>query len=164
MAYSFAGPHLQLTNVQSRLLSELTAGMDRPTMMWLSGYLAGLGQQGRHAANVAGQAIQAQAAVAATVLYGSQTGHARRIATELAEQLRARGMNARLFGADAYPRRELKEERCLFVVISTQGDGNSPDHARDLLEYLNGRRTPKTRIAELRRYWLWAIRATHSSA
>ncbi|HEX4172905.1 MAG TPA: flavodoxin domain-containing protein, partial [Acetobacteraceae bacterium] len=78
-----------------------------------------------------------------TVLYGSQTGNAKRIATELAEQLRARGANARLFGADAYPRRELKDERCLFVVISTQGDGDPPDHARDLLEYLNGRRAPR---------------------
>lgn len=148
MTSSFTGLHLQLTDVQSRQLSELTSGMDRPTMMWLSGYLAGLGQQGVHAANVAGPAAEAQAAVAVTVLYGSQTGNARRIATELAEQLRARGVNARLFGTDTYPRRGLKEERYLFVVISTHGDGDPPDHARDLLEYLNGRRA--SRLGSLR--------------
>jgi sulfite reductase (NADPH) flavoprotein alpha-component len=90
MTSSFVGPHLRLTDVQFQLLSELTAGMDRSTMMWLSEYLAGLGQQGMHAANVAGPATQAQAAFAVTMLYGSQTGHARRVATELAEQLRVR--------------------------------------------------------------------------
>lgn len=132
-----------LTEIQSRLLGELTTGMDRPTMMWLSGYLAGLGQQGAQAANIAAPASGAQPGVAVTVLYGSQTGNARRIATELAEQLRARGTGVRLFGADAYPKPALKEERCLFVVVSTQGDGDPPDHARDLLEYLNGRRAPR---------------------
>jgi sulfite reductase (NADPH) flavoprotein alpha-component len=143
MTFSFAGPHLLLTQDRFRLLSELTAGMDGPTLMWLSGYLAGLGQQGVPAANVAGPATEAEAALLVTVLYGSQTGHARHIATELAEHLRARGVNARLLGADTYPKRALKEERCLFVVVSTQGDGDPPDHARDLLEYLNGFRAPR---------------------
>jgi len=48
----------------------------------------------------------------------------------------------RLLRADAYPLRELKDERLLYVVISTQGDGDPPEDARGFVEYLQGRKAP----------------------
>src|SRR3546814_15634900 len=38
--------------------------------------------------------------------------------------------------------RELKQERHLYVVISTQGDGDPPDDARGLVDFIAGRRAP----------------------
>ena len=46
----------------------------------------------------------------------------------------------RLLRADAYPLRELADETLLYVVVSTQGDGDPPDDARAFLEFLEGRR------------------------
>lgn len=135
---------LPLTDDQSQRLRELTAGMDSATLQWLSGYLAGCAQQRDMAAAFPPQpAANSPQPTSATVLYGSQTGNAKRIATELADRLRGKGVSIRLCGADTYPRRELKQERYLFVVISTQGDGDPPDDSRDLLQFLNGPRAPR---------------------
>ena len=78
-----------------------------------------------------------------TVLYGSQTGNARRLAEQLVRRLESDGLGARLVRADAYAQRELAQERYLFVVISTQGDGEPPDDARALFEFLFSKRAPR---------------------
>jgi sulfite reductase (NADPH) flavoprotein alpha-component len=77
-----------------------------------------------------------------TVLYGSQTGNARRVAEQLAAQAEQAGQAVRLLRADAYPLRELKDERWLSVVISTQGEGDPPEDALALFEFLESRRAP----------------------
>lgn len=76
-------------------------------------------------------------------MFGSQTGNAQRVATDVDARLRAAGLATRLLRADAYPQRELKDETHLVVVISTQGEGEPPDDARGLFEYITGARAPK---------------------
>jgi sulfite reductase (NADPH) flavoprotein alpha-component len=49
----------------------------------------------------------------------------------------------RLLRADAYPLKELVDERLLTVVISSQGEGDPPDDALAFVEFLNGRKAPK---------------------
>ncbi|WP_109126802.1 assimilatory sulfite reductase (NADPH) flavoprotein subunit [Dyella sp. C11] len=78
-----------------------------------------------------------------TVLYGSQTGQAKRIATQLAARAEATGLSVRLVRADGYAQRDLAKETHLVVVISTQGDAEPPDDARGLVEFILGKRAPK---------------------
>ena len=78
-----------------------------------------------------------------TIVYGSQTGNARRLAEALARDAESAGLTVKLARADAYPVRELKNERLLYVVISTQGDGDPPDDARGFVEFLTSKRAPK---------------------
>jgi sulfite reductase (NADPH) flavoprotein alpha-component len=136
-----------LTEKQLRQLNQLLGDMSSSTVLWLSGYLAGRAQQGELRTIASGTepapATEAHQKPQVTVLYGSQTGNAKRVAGELASGLETTGVSVRLCGADAYPRRELKRESYLFIVISTQGDGDPPDHARDFLEYLDGSRAPR---------------------
>lgn len=130
------------------LLARLVEGLDAPTLWWLSGYTAGLAQ-GQHAPQLAVlPGGQAQAGQRLTVVYGSQTGNARRAAEKIAQAVEAAGLPVRLLRADAYPTRELAGERLLYVVISTQGEGDPPDDAIGLVEFLSGRRAPK--LPELR--------------
>lgn len=129
-------------------LVPLLDGLDAGGLWWLSGYAAGLAR-GRGGAGVApAVAPVAVARERLTVVYGSQTGNARRVAESLAARCEADGLPVRLLRADAYPVRELKDERFLAVVISTQGDGDPPDDARALVEFLDGRRAP--RLPQLR--------------
>lgn len=121
------------------LLARLTEGLDAPGLWWLSGYAAGLAA--RPGARPA--AAEPQAGARLTVVYGSQTGNARRLAEQLVRQAEQQGLAVRLLRADAYPLHELKDEHLLYVVISTQGEGEPPDDARGFVSHLLGRRAPK---------------------
>jgi sulfite reductase (NADPH) flavoprotein alpha-component len=147
-----------LNEESSAQLERLVQGLEPSGLWWLSGYAAGLAQ-GRggsvapRAANVAPvpaavAAPAAQDAARLTVVYGSQTGNARRVAEQLVRDAEATGLAVRLLRADAYPLRELAQERLLSLVVSTQGDGDPSDDARGLVEFLASRRAP--RLPELR--------------
>jgi len=139
------------------LLARLTEGLDTDSLYWLSGYVAGVAASSRHvplsatvAANLAvplpasvAPAAEAQVSTRLTIVYGSQTGNAKRQAEALAREAEGAGLNVRLVRADAYATRELANERLLYVVISTQGDGDPPDDARGFVEFLAGKRAPK---------------------
>ena len=127
------------------LVTELADGLESHALSWLSGYFAGVAQ-GRQALRT----VPPIAAVAATetagrltVLYGSQTGNAKRVAENLAERATATGLDVRLVRADRYPTRELKDEQLLYIVMSTQGEGDPPDDSLAFVEFLIGRRAPK---------------------
>jgi sulfite reductase (NADPH) flavoprotein alpha-component len=130
---------------QARLLAQVTDALDGTTLWWLSGYVAGLAQSrgGQvHALPAPGAALESASAQRLTIVFGSQTGNARRVAEALAAQAEAAGLVARLLRADAYATRELRDERHLLIVISTQGDGDPPDDARAFVEFIAGKRAP----------------------
>ena len=145
-------PFQPITDEQAVLLARLTAVLDRDGLWWLSGYAAGVAQ-GRIApvaglaaipgATVSDAVGETAAAPRLTIVYGSQTGNAKRQAETLSAQIQASGIGVRLLRADAYPLRELKNERHLLIVISTQGDGDPPDDARAFVEFIAGKRAPK---------------------
>ena len=132
-----------LPDERKALLARVVEGLDGPSLWWLSGYAAGLAQGNPvpHLAILPGGAAQASQRL--TIVYGSQTGNARREAEKLAAESEAAGLNVRLLRADAYPQRELASERLLYVVISTQGEGDPPDDAIGLVEFIAGKRAPK---------------------
>jgi sulfite reductase (NADPH) flavoprotein alpha-component len=135
-----------LTEDKQALAVRLIEGLDTPALHWLSGYVAGVAAQrltgGKPAGNEhATPAAESQARL--TVLYGSQTGNAKRLAEELGRRATSSGLAVRVIRADSYPTRELKQERLLYVVISTQGDAEPPDDSRALVEFLQGARAPK---------------------
>lgn len=139
-----------LPEAKHTLLNELVEGLEPNALSWLSGYLAGVAE-GR-------QAVRSPISVAAvpaagpqkrlTIVYGSQTGNAKRVAEALAERTAALGLNTRLVRADSYVIRELKDEHLLYIVISTQGDGEAPDDSRSFVEFLASKRAPK--LAQLK--------------
>ena len=132
-----------LPEERKALLARVVEGLDSPSLWWLSGYAAGLaqGHPAPHLAVLPGGAAQASQRL--TIVYGSQTGNARRVAEAAANEAEAAGLNVRLLRADAYPQRELASERLLYVVISTQGEGDPPDDAIGLVEFIAGKRAPK---------------------
>lgn len=135
----FAQP---LSQEQAGLLEQLTGGLDGAGLWWLSGYAAGLAHRHVQAVRPALPAAEPAAAQPLTIVYGSQTGNAKRLAESFAQQAASAGLAVRLLRADTYPTRELKQERLLYLVVSTQGDGEPPDDARGLVEFIAGKRAP----------------------
>jgi len=145
-ASPFANTSLGSPLPEDRLaaLAHVTEGLDANGLWWLSGYAAGLASRSAGtAATIALPIAEAEAAGRLTIVYGSQTGNAKRLAEQLARQSEGAGLAVRLLRADAYPTRELKDERTLYLVVSTQGDGDPPDDARALVEFIAGKRAPQ---------------------
>lgn len=134
-----------LSDDKAELLARLTEGLDSERLWWLSGYAAGLARAGVAPARtlqLAAAQTETSPAAQLTVVYGSQTGNAKRLAETLAQRAQDAGVPVRLLRADAYSTRELKQERYLYLVVSTQGDGDPPDDARGLIEFIVGKRAP----------------------
>lgn len=135
-----------LPEAKHSLIAELADSLEPNALGWLSGYFAGVAQ-GRQSVRPAPLAIAAATPTVSagrlTILYGSQTGNAKRIAEGLLERCTSQGLNTRLIRADQYPTRELKDEQLLYIVMSTQGDGDPPDDSIALVEFIKSRRAPK---------------------
>ncbi len=137
---------------RSALLAQLCDGLDASGFWWISGYAAACAQALQKAAQSSpiNDAVAAEAHVSvalasahvATIVYGTQTGNAKQIATGFSEQLLAAGIQARVLRSDAYPLKDLKTEKTLYLVISTQGDGDPPEDSRAFVEHVLGRRAP----------------------
>ena len=126
---------------KTALLARLVEGLQPAELYWVAAWSASLAAQVQSGA---ARAVAAKPdAARLTIVYGSQTGNAKRIAEQLAERSEAAGLPVRLVRANAYPPRELALERYLAVVISTQGDAEPPDDARGLVEFILGKRAPK---------------------
>ncbi|WNL48024.1 assimilatory sulfite reductase (NADPH) flavoprotein subunit [Dyella sp. BiH032] len=133
---SLASPLPAEKNLQLRRLLE---GLAPHQLYWIAASSAALAARGQAAL----EAKDAAPTERATVLYGSQTGNARRVAERLAKRIEATGLVVRLVRADAYQPKEWAQERYLAIVISTQGEGEPPDDARGLLDFIAGRRAPR---------------------
>jgi sulfite reductase (NADPH) flavoprotein alpha-component len=133
---------------RAALLQRVVEGLAPETLQWLSGYLAGLAAQRPSQESVPTVVPQAVPEAWMTIVYGTQTGNSRLLAERLKHQAEASGVTVRIYRAGEYPLRELAKERVLYVVISTQGDGDPPDDARGFVEFLLGKRAP--RLEQLR--------------
>jgi sulfite reductase (NADPH) flavoprotein alpha-component len=136
------------------LLTQLTTGLDREQLLWLSGYFAGAAASTASGSpsitgHVVGAAAAPQPAAAAnaapalTIISASHTGNGRKISDKLLAAVQAAGVSARVVKAGDYQPREIAKEKLLYIVISTHGDGDPPDEARGLYEFLGTKRAPQ---------------------
>ena len=88
-------------------------------------------------------AAAAVAAPSLTIISASHTGNGRKICEKLQAAVQAAGVQARVVKAGDYQPREIAKEKLLYVVISTHGDGDPPDEARGLYEFLGTKRAPQ---------------------
>lgn len=117
-------------------LKELDAGQSA----WLSGYLAGrLASQAEPLAQPPAEPAAQNAAVL-EVLYASQTGNGRGVAEALARRAAQAGLAVKARSLDGYRPAELARLTRAAFVISTHGDGDPPEEAAELFEYLESPR------------------------
>lgn len=125
-------------------LSAQLAALSPTQLAWLSGYCWAQSQQGGSAAPQTAFAPDTPAAAARriTVLSASQTGNARRVATDLHAKLSTAGLDARLLSAADFKSKTLPEEDIFLLVASTQGEGEPPEEAVPLYKFLFGKKAP----------------------
>ena len=134
-----------LSEQQLQQVTNAVGGLSPNQLAWLGGYFTGLSQtalsNGLTLQNT--QAANNSAALSATVLYGTQTGNAKKVASQLHAALQAKGVNASLFNIKDYRPQNLKKETRVYFVVSTQGNGEPPDEARAFYKFLQDKRAPR---------------------
>ena len=128
-----------LSEQQLQALQPLLTRLSPMQLSWLSGYLAASSQQ-LSAGDFSSQVVK-QASL--TILYGSQTGNAKGVASELADKAVSLGIEVQCLAMDNFKPKQLKNEHYLLIVTSTQGEGEPPENAIDLHQYLFSKKAPK---------------------
>ena len=104
---------------------------------WLSGFLSktfGTASDGA--------AEQDRPVVPVTILVGSQTGNAESCAKRMAKDLNGGRFKTEVVDMGQYDPGRLAEEKNLLIITSTYGDGEPPDNAADLYEFILGDQAP----------------------
>jgi len=138
-------PEGTLTLEQWQLVQELGSKLSPGQALWVSGYFAGLDAGVLRASGGAPVAATAAGSSARTltILYGTETGNARALASDLADAARGQGLSPEVFDMGNYKQRRLKDEQDVLIIVSTYGEGDPPQPAVDFFEFVEGRKAPK---------------------
>lgn len=124
-------------------LQEAIATYTPLQLAWTSGYLAAKSEGGSSVTVLPTASASAQAQPTLTILFSSQTGNAKGVASKLAENAKATGIIVNLKNVSEYKAKSLKSETHLLIVTSTNGEGEPPDDAIEFHEFLNSKKAPK---------------------
>ena len=130
-----------LNGEQLSALKQAIGGYTPLQLAWASGYLAAKSESGPVA--VVESASAAKASSVLTILYGSQTGNAKGVAKSLADQASAQGISVDLKSMGEFKPKSIKNVSHLLIVTSTNGEGEPPDDAMQLHEFLASKKAPK---------------------
>ncbi|MBR8842951.1 MULTISPECIES: assimilatory sulfite reductase (NADPH) flavoprotein subunit [Pseudoalteromonas] len=132
-----------LTHEQLQKLQGLVGELNPIQQAWVSGYLAATANSAA-LSGIAGQATAgADESAPLTILFGSQTGNAKGVANQIKAQAEARGLTTKLVNMADYKPANLKKEKFLVIAVSTYGEGEPPEDAEALHEFLAGKKAPK---------------------
>ena len=129
-------------------VNQLVKQMNRDQLLWLGGYLTGLSSVGPQAAesfNGSNNQTSTQGVPTSEVkiIVGSHSGNGQKVAAHVEQRLAELGIKASIQNMATYPIRQLKEEAQVLFVVSTHGEGEPPDVAANLYEFLSGKKSPK---------------------
>ncbi|GMM69901.1 assimilatory sulfite reductase (NADPH) flavoprotein subunit [Alteromonas sp. MTD1] len=142
---SNSAPGAVLNDQQWNSITQAIAGLNRDQLTWVSGYAAGMAAAQGGVVAPAAQVASAPAgdAPTLTILYGSQTGNAKGVAAQCQAKAEEAGFNSKLVSMADYKPRSLKSETHVAVFVSTHGEGDAPDDAIELHEFLASKKAPK---------------------
>lgn len=128
-----------LGEVKLKQLHELIDGYSKEELIWINGYLSGIVANGKTngVAHTNGQEVKTVSTKKISLAFGTETGNAKRLATQLAAVAKKKGVNAKLIGLDQYRLTDLPKEEYFFVVISTQGEGEPPIPAKKFYDHIH---------------------------
>ncbi|MDO6692144.1 assimilatory sulfite reductase (NADPH) flavoprotein subunit [Aliiglaciecola sp. 3_MG-2023] len=136
-------PTAVINESQWQQINSAIAPLNNDQLTWMSGYLAGLAHQQSAGQVVAPAASASVVEKQLTILFGSQTGNAKGVAQEFKEKAQHAGLKVNLHSMADYKAKQLKNETHLLIVVSTHGEGDAPDDAVELHEFVASKKAPK---------------------
>lgn len=137
------------TESQAQTINELFSTLTHDQKLWLSGYIsASLTNTTSETPTTSISHNQTDETTPSekrhiTLLYGSETGNAQGLAELFHTRLTDLDFEVTFKAMDEFKPKQLKKVEDLLVITSTQGEGDPPDNAIELYEYIHGRKAPK---------------------
>ncbi|MEP6467203.1 MAG: flavodoxin domain-containing protein [Parafilimonas sp.] len=119
----------------------------RDEIIWMSGFLAAFSE--KNVVAVAPTEIEIATAtekLVVSVLYGTETGNSKKIASKLASVLKSKQHKITIKSLDQYNSENLAKENLVFIIMSTHGDGESPAAAQKFYDYLHTKKHDFTHL------------------
>jgi len=136
-----------LNDQQIDQLKQATSELTSQQLAWVSGYFWGISQTQTVGAGAESNQVaitsKSQSVGKLSIIYASQTGNAKGIAESLNTSAVAQGIAVELFDASDYKGKNLAKESHVIFVASTNGEGEPPDNAIELHEFLQSKKAPK---------------------
>ena len=123
---------------QLKQLQRSVGSLNPAQSQWLSGYLAGRLAEPLPASGEP----QALTETSLSIIYATETGNSEGIANRLAARLEQQGTRTELHAMGDFRPTALRKLTQVVFIISTHGEGDPPDEALELFEYLDSKRAP----------------------
>ncbi len=135
------------SEVQTNQLVDLLPGLNAGQVQWLSGYLTGIEPLIQDILPESGmQPVAAPVSESDVepiwILYATHTGNSERLAQQSAEKMKAIGRKVEVADMESFKAKKLKKIRELLIIVSTDGEGDPPLQAEELLEFLQSSKAP----------------------
>lgn len=124
-----------LNQSKEQLLQSLVKDASQQELIWINGFLSGLLASEKRTETAV--TVENTAPQRITILYATETGNAKSLATKLAAFAKKQSVKTKLESVEQYKTASLAKEENLFIVISTQGDGEPPAGAKKFYDFLH---------------------------
>lgn len=136
-----------------KVFLDLLNASSKDELIWMNGYLNGVvkTQVGAGSQPVIAATITAPAVNKITIIYGTETGNSKRLATDFAAKAKQNKINAKVVGMDQYRLTDLPKEEYLLAIVSTHGEGEPPIAAKKFYDHIhqNGFKLDKLKYSVL---------------
>lgn len=114
-------------------LLELINTSTNDELIWINGYLNGILSKQTPGVKAASKSATQKI----TIVYGTETGNSKRLATDFAGKAKKMGHHAKIQGLDQYRLTDLSKEEYLLTIMSTHGDGEPPKAAQKFYDFVH---------------------------
>jgi sulfite reductase (NADPH) flavoprotein alpha-component len=125
-----------LAESKLKTLLDLINSASQEELIWMNGYLSGIIMQG-NTKQPQQPAVTKSAVNKITIVYGTETGNSKKLATSFASKAKKNGINAKVIGMDQYRINDLPKEEYFFSIVSTHGDGEPPAAAKKFYDHIH---------------------------
>ncbi len=119
------------------ILQQLINTSSKEEIIWIHGYLNGLvSGQGTNGTSEIKKAVKK-----ISILYGTETGNSKKLALQFTAAAKQHSLMAKCTAVEQYRNEDLTKEENLFIIISTQGEGEPPETAKKFYDYIHQSQT-----------------------
>jgi sulfite reductase (NADPH) flavoprotein alpha-component len=121
-----------LGEANHKIFTDLINNASKEELLWMNEYLNQVLPKQSISMAVGNPAVNK-----ITIVYGTETGNSKRLATDFASKAKQQSIHAKVIGMDQYRLTDLTKEEYLLAVISTHGEGEPPIAAKKFYDHIH---------------------------